>query len=100
MYTIITLGMHMLTTTSYFATMSTLKYCIIICALVAGLTFAIKLYIYIYIYMYNTANKIPRFTLDGLVGYIAHTHDCVFYSCTTRVEPHVYTGQSTNLIDR
>ena len=50
--------------------------------------------------MYNTANKIPRFTFDGFVGFIAHTHDCVFYSCTTRVEPHVYTGQSTNLIDR
>ena len=38
----------MLTTTAYFATMSTLKYCILICAWVVDLYFAIKLYITIY----------------------------------------------------
>ena len=39
MYKIITLCMYMLTTTAYFATMSTLKYCIIICDLAGGLIF-------------------------------------------------------------
>jgi len=40
---IITLCMYMLTTTSYIATMSTLKYCIILCAWAGGLTFRNKL---------------------------------------------------------
>ena len=39
--------MYMLTTTSYFATISTLNYCIIICAWVGGLIFGNKT-IYIY----------------------------------------------------
>ena len=42
MYKIITLCMYMLTTTSYFATMSTLKYCIIICAWASGHIFCNK----------------------------------------------------------
>jgi len=41
----------------------------------------------------NTAIFFPRFPLDGLAEYIAHIHNFFFYICTSRVEPHVYTGQ-------
>ena len=46
--------MYMLTTTSYFATTSTLNYCILICAWVGGLIFGNKtIYIYISPKMYT-----------------------------------------------